>query len=132
MTREEYEERMSALEAETARAREVHIAAKSRFDALCDKQRVLRTAWQDQQKAAAASEKAAQATVAPAGFVIKNSAYPCRTKPHRGRHVHAAAYRTGTVSLTTACNKQQDEETVDHLDEDTPVTCPPCQRNTQG
>ncbi|MCZ1012304.1 hypothetical protein [Streptomyces lydicus] len=71
------------------------------------------------------------AAPAPAGLVITSSAYPCRTKPHRGRHVHASAYRMGTTALNTACGKQQDEETVDHLDEDAPITCPPCQRNIQ-
>ncbi|MGW0875355.1 hypothetical protein ACWD3Z_33445 [Streptomyces sp. NPDC002740] len=66
-------------------------------------------------------------TADEAGLVVKTSAYPSRIKGPRSPHVHAANW-TGGLTLTTACGQRKNEESVDHLDEFTPITCPRCQR----
>ncbi|MBI0293271.1 hypothetical protein JBE04_01850 [Streptomyces sp. PRKS01-29] len=126
MTLEEYEEQQRRLSEDIEDARQALNLARSRYERLCEKSRNLRIEWQEQQKAAKATPPTPAHTAS--GLATKTPAYPCRIKPQRGRRTHAATYETGSLSLTTACGQTKDEEAVDHLDEDTPITCPPCQR----
>ena len=51
MTREEYEEQRRRIEADIADAKKAYIAARSRYDGLCEDLRNLRIDWQEQQQA---------------------------------------------------------------------------------
>ncbi|MFF8414488.1 hypothetical protein [Streptomyces omiyaensis] len=132
----EYEKRMKALENDAESARSAFLDARARYDRLCDEMRDLRATWKEHQKSAPPAVQhptpvQRPATVSSAGLVMKSSAYPDRIKPHRGRHTHAAAYRLGLLMMRTACSKQFEEESVDHLNENDPITCPACQRAVQ-
>lgn len=50
MTRDEYETQQRRLAADTEAARQTYIRAKAVYDRLCDEQRDLRIAWQEQQR----------------------------------------------------------------------------------
>ncbi|MGW3387316.1 hypothetical protein [Streptomyces cinereoruber] len=119
----EYEAQMRRLEEEAESARQAFIQAKGNYDRLCGEMRNLRIAWRDQQETTTQQPQPAN----NAGLVTKNSAYPDRIKPHRGRHTHAATYAPGLL-MHTACNKKFEEDNVDHLEESDPITCPACQR----
>lgn len=125
MTEEEYENRRRRLEADIADAKKAYNAARARFDDLCDELRNLRIDWQEQQKKIHAKPAP---TAEPAGLVIKTSAYPSRIKGPRSPLVHVADYGRGSLDLVTGCGQRKNEEAVDHLDEETPITCPRCQR----
>jgi hypothetical protein len=122
----EYDSQMRLLEEEAENARKVYIEAKARYDRICDNMRDLRVAWREEQNSA--GPPVVQHTKpAETGLVLKSAAYPDRIKPHRGRHTHAATYAPGLI-MRTACNDTFEEDNVDHLDENDPITCPRCQR----
>ena len=124
MTEEEYNAQRRRLEADISDAKKAYNAALARYDGLCDDLRNLRIDWQEQQKKAAD----AQGTAVPVGLVIRTSAYPSRIKGPRSSLVHAAHYARGSLDLLTGCGQRKNEEAVDHLDEDTPITCSRCKR----
>jgi hypothetical protein len=50
VTRDEYEAQQRRLAADAEAARRTYIRAKDLYDRLCDEQRDLRIAWQEQQR----------------------------------------------------------------------------------
>jgi hypothetical protein len=59
----------------------------------------------------------------------RTTRYPERVRLSRGHHTHAAGYRPGYADRITACDRNA--EAGEFLDDDSPVTCPACQRTTE-
>ena len=54
--------------------------------------------------------------------------WPERVRLRGGRHTHAAGYRPGRADRITPCDKIAEDGTF--LPDDSPITCPTCQRIT--
>ncbi|AKZ60812.1 hypothetical protein SAM23877_p103 (plasmid) [Streptomyces ambofaciens ATCC 23877] len=57
------------------------------------------------------------------------TSWPERVRLPRGRHTHAVGYAAGHADRVTACARNA--EPGDFLDDDSPITCPACQRVTE-
>ncbi|MCX5000973.1 hypothetical protein [Streptomyces longwoodensis] len=55
--------------------------------------------------------------------------WPERVRLPRGRHTHAAGYVPGFADRITTCGRNAEPGTF--LDDNSPITCPACQRTTE-